>query len=66
MHFPGSFTLRPETFLALLEDLCASLARQGFRRVVVFPSHGGNSDMLRAYCRRPAGGSRPAPTSGSA
>jgi len=49
MHFPGSFTLRPETFLAVLEDLCDSLARQGFRRVVVFPSHGGNSDMLRAY-----------------
>lgn len=49
MHFPGSFTLRPETFLALLEDLCDSLARQGFQRVVLFPSHGGNSDMLRAH-----------------
>jgi creatinine amidohydrolase len=49
MHFPGSFTLRPSTFLALLEDYCQSLARQGVRRIVVFPSHGGNADTMRAH-----------------
>jgi creatinine amidohydrolase len=49
MHFPGSFTLRVETFLSLLEDYCDSLARQGFERIVIFPSHGGNADTLRAY-----------------
>ena len=49
MHFPGSFTLRPETFVAVLTDVCESLARQGFRRVVIFPSHGGNADMMKAH-----------------
>ena len=49
MHFPGSFTLRPTTFVALLEDYCESLARHGFERIVIFPSHGGNSDTLRAH-----------------
>jgi creatinine amidohydrolase len=49
MHFPGSFTLRPATFSALLEDYCTSLARQGFERIVVFSSHGGNNDTLRAH-----------------
>jgi creatinine amidohydrolase len=49
MHFPGSFTLRPTTFVALVEDYCESLARQGFSRIVVFPSHGGNTDTLRAH-----------------
>jgi creatinine amidohydrolase len=49
MHFPGSFTLRPATFVALVEDYCESLARQGFARIVIFPSHGGNADMLRAH-----------------
>lgn len=48
MHFPGSFRVRPETFVALLEDYCTSLARHGFERIVVFPSHGGNADTMRA------------------
>lgn len=49
MWFPGSFTLRPTTFVALLEDYCESLTRQGFRRIVIFPSHGGNADTMRAH-----------------
>jgi creatinine amidohydrolase len=48
MHFPGSFTVRPETFIALLQDYCHSLARHGFERIVLFPSHGGNADTMRA------------------
>lgn len=49
MHFPGSLSLRPETFLALLQDYCVSLACHGFRRIVMFPSHGGNVDMMKAH-----------------
>jgi creatinine amidohydrolase len=49
MHFPGTITLRIETFVALLEDYCASLERHGFERIVIFSSHGGNRDVMRAY-----------------
>lgn len=48
MWFPGSFTLRQSTFVALVEDYCESLARHGFERIVLFPSHGGNTDTMRA------------------
>lgn len=49
MQFAGSLSLRPETFRALLEDYCMSLAAHRFRRIVMFPSHGGNVDMMRAH-----------------
>src|SRR5918911_2269445 len=41
--FPGSPTLRVETFLALLRDLLDSLHGQGFRRVLLVNGHGGNT-----------------------
>jgi creatinine amidohydrolase len=49
MHFPGSFTLSTETFVGVLGDYLESLARHGFRRAVVFTSHGGNFDTMKAY-----------------
>src|SRR2546423_9307945 len=40
--YPGSPTLRDETFLAVLRDLLDSLHGQGFRRVLLVNGHGGN------------------------
>ena len=40
--YPGSPTLRMETFLAVLRDLLDSLYGQGFRRLLVVNGHGGN------------------------
>ena len=40
--YPGSPSLRPETFLAVLRDLLDSLHGQGFRRFLVVNGHGGN------------------------
>jgi creatinine amidohydrolase len=40
--YPGSPTLRPETYGAVLRELLGSLHGQGFRRFVLVNGHGGN------------------------
>ena len=42
MAFPGTVTLRPSTLAAVLEDLVEFLYHHGFRKIVLFSSHGGN------------------------
>jgi creatinine amidohydrolase len=41
--YPGTITLRVETYLSLLRDLMDGLASHGFRRVLFVNGHGGNS-----------------------
>ena len=41
--YPGSPTLRLETYAALLRELLDSLCRQGFRRFLLVNGHGGNT-----------------------
>jgi creatinine amidohydrolase len=41
--YPGSPTLRLETFVAVVRDLLDSLYAQGFRRTLVVNAHGGNT-----------------------
>jgi creatinine amidohydrolase len=41
--FPGTLTLRVETYLRVVRDLLDSLAASGFRRIVLVNGHGGNS-----------------------
>jgi creatinine amidohydrolase len=47
MVFPGAISLRPETLKSLIRDYCASLAKQGFKNIVMLPSHGGNFNAVR-------------------
>ena len=41
--YPGSPTLKLETYAALLRELLDSLYRQGFRRFLLVTGHGGNT-----------------------
>ncbi len=42
MKHPGTLTLRPGTFMAVLNDLIRSVAEAGFENVLVLNGHGGN------------------------
>jgi creatinine amidohydrolase len=41
--FPGTISLRLDTFLKVVRDILDSMADQGFRRIVIVNGHGGNS-----------------------
>lgn len=44
--YPGTVSLRPETFAAVVREVLSGLLRQGFRRVLVSNGHGGNTGLL--------------------
>jgi creatinine amidohydrolase len=46
MNFPGSLTLRPETFYAFLHDVIDSLKQHGLKKFVLVNGHGGNAATL--------------------
>jgi len=41
--FPGTITLRVETYLSLLRDILDVMAEQGFKRILIVNGHGGNA-----------------------
>ncbi|WP_369803550.1 creatininase family protein [Cohnella sp. OV330] len=48
---PGTITLSARTLMAVLEDIAASLARSGFKKLLLFNTHGGNADLLGMMAR---------------
>lgn len=44
MVLPGSLSLRPDTFKAVVEDYVQSYLRHGFKKFIFLASHGGNMD----------------------
>ncbi|BCH21524.1 creatininase family protein [Mesorhizobium sp. L-8-3] len=47
LAFPGTISLRAETLGAIYLDYCTSLARHGFKRMLLFSGHIGNFPVLR-------------------
>ncbi|HEX7003674.1 MAG TPA: creatininase family protein [Trueperaceae bacterium] len=46
MNLPGTITLRSETFISVLEDICISLLHHGVRRILLLNGHGGNISAM--------------------
>jgi creatinine amidohydrolase len=49
--FPGTLTLTASTVLALWTDLAESVIRTGFRRIVIFNTHGGQPQLVDVVVR---------------
>src|ERR1700704_495463 len=41
--FPGSITLRVDTYLQVVRDILDAMAEQGFKRILIVNGHGGNA-----------------------
>ncbi len=51
MGFPGTLSVSAQTFLAVVHDLGASVAASGFRKLVLYNTHGGNASLVDVLAR---------------
>jgi creatinine amidohydrolase/Fe(II)-dependent formamide hydrolase-like protein len=52
MLFPGTLSLRPETFAAVLEDTARSLKEHGFKTICFVGEHGANQPVQKAVAEK--------------
>lgn len=48
----GTITLPLDTEMLLLEQLCDQIARNGYKKIVIYNAHGGNERWLDVFMRR--------------
>ncbi len=51
MRFPGSISLKDETYRALLDDIASSLKQHGFKNIVLIGDSGGNQAGMETVAR---------------
>ncbi|WP_028559551.1 creatininase family protein [Paenibacillus pinihumi] len=51
LGLPGTISLSAETLSGLVMDIAKSLKESGFRRLLLFNTHGGNTDLLLVVAR---------------
>jgi len=49
--FPGTLSISAATFLAVVRDLGESIAAGGFKKVVLYNTHGGNTSLVEVLSR---------------
>jgi creatinine amidohydrolase len=49
--FPGTLSVSATTLMAVIRDIGSSLASAGFRRLVLYNTHGGNSSLVDVMAR---------------
>ncbi len=51
LDFPGTISLSTNTLTSLLFDVCESVYRSGFRKLILWNSHGGQPQILELVAR---------------
>lgn len=51
LDFPGTISITEHNFIGYCYDVCASLARMGFNKILVVNGHGGNTALLEVVGR---------------
>jgi creatinine amidohydrolase len=49
--FPGTLSVSASTFIAVLRDLGASISSAGFKKLVLYNTHGGNTSLIDVMAR---------------
>ena len=47
----GFVAMKTETLLTVLEELCDEIARNGFKKILILGSHGGNGPLMQYFQR---------------
>ena len=51
MDFPGTLTIKWDTFVNYVRDVCVSLAHHGFTRILLVNGHGSNTPLVEMAAR---------------
>jgi len=51
-EYPGTIIFPGEVILSILEHSCYEIARNGFKKIVIASSHGGNASIVEHFCRQ--------------
>lgn len=50
-HQPGTIAYSEKLIFDMLQETCAELARNGFKKIILFSGHGGNEHFLPYFCQ---------------
>ncbi|HUU06700.1 MAG TPA: creatininase family protein [Patescibacteria group bacterium] len=50
-HQPGTIAYSEKLIFDLLQETCSELARNGFKKIILFSGHGGNEHFLPYFCQ---------------
>lgn len=51
LGYPGTMSVSAQTFLAVVRDLGGSIAASGFKKLVLYNTHGGNTSLVDVLAR---------------
>lgn len=48
-HVPGTIAIEPKLMYDLLENICIEISRNGFKKIILLNSHGGNNHFVNYF-----------------